>query len=626
MADVVKTEAIAKAVVSESIAAAPTAGAEATAVEMIKRAGESNWAEGFRYGAEHQVAREDVFGRIDQIGADRDATTGARVRAAGSPEEARHNAATTAADLAFKFKDQGYDGLGIGEKTTVRTRIEGAILQSPRLAAEYNRLTPTEKNSFLLRLAKDNVYSGEVTRVLSEFSQKSGIDDSASDKQIILDQKTTEQAVKQSELADAQRRLRAIETRLSAFDSSTTPPGPKSVEMERIRAAIPTLQAEAANFQQQVEDKTFRLAQLQQEREQALRPVVRGATVAIRPLADIDTEIGIVRGELQTANQGLNARTADINKLPLLEQEQADLENKRLDLAREESEKSIAKGKVDSEFARAQRDYQDALILRQRQEQDIVDSLNGVFSEAARGLVDKQIEALGQQFEASLSKIKTEGLSADQKALLDQLHERWMRVLPNRRFGGRSQPRRVLNQAQINTDFNTLMTSGDEAFIRSVLLTTENPNTPGTNYTPDQITELFKNKEFMETARPDALEKLVAHKAIIGGVEPADVYAITTSRWGENLITNALKTNDAFRGQLEGMYGKDAIDQPGFTEKLRREAQNNPNLLTIITLMLAGAGGAVVGAPLLGTLGAGALAAGSLRAGLASSGQNRMFG
>lgn len=626
MADVVASEAISKAVVSERIGANPRMGSDkAVAAEMIKRANESNWRESLTFSAETQVNRDEVLGRVDQIGSERDAS-GKRTRSAGSPEEKRFNDATRAAELALKLGEKGYDGLTPGEKTTVTDSIKRTVLQNPSLSKEFNGLNPAKKQEFLERIARDKSYAKEVNSALKTFSEGEVLDNSASVKQDALDQARIDQAVKQSELDDTQRRLDAIDVRLKAFDITATPPGAQAQEMERIRANLTTLQAEAANFQQEMDDKNFRLGQLQQERQAALQGQnqARGGSYTGRSVSDIDVDIATVRGELQTSTSNYNSRAAEINKLPQLEQQEQKLEQDRVELAKEKGNKENEKSKADIIFSKAQRELQDALDRRTRQEEEIVASLEGVFSTATMELIDKQIEAYGQQFEESLKHVNTEGMSADQKAVIAALEQRWVKVINKRRFGGRTEPRRVIDKAKVNIDFNTLMAGGTEIYMRDVLSEAINPAT-GAIYTPAEIDKLIKSEDFVNTAQPEAIKQLIARKAVVGGIEPSDVYQITHSSWGQEVIGGAIKTNEDFRKAVSELMGENALDDPNFMQRLANEAENHPSLLaTLATALVAGIGVAT-GAGVVGIAGAGAAGVGTLGGAMYRRG-SKMFG
>lgn len=616
--DITQTEAVAKAVVKEGITTGATAGVDAVAAEMIKRGEDANFREGLGFTSEIPISRDEVFGRIDQIGTGRD-NDGNRTRS--HDEQRRFSEASDAANLIFKFKELGFDKLGLAEQNAITERIENAILQNPRLAAEYRGLsTDADRTKFKQRLAADKAFSTEVARILSEFAKKGNLDGSAQDKSYEVGQKQLEHDISVSELQDVRRRISTTQATIDSFDESQ-PTHTKLIELN---------------------NATTELAQKQQALANALRDQrVAGATAQgtlegraqiITPGNRINTEgVNIAGQRMAEATAAANADQLRLEieelkaKIARLEQQRESAQQQRKQLTEEESVKRLAEGKANIELIKAQRDYHDAVELRKRQEEQIVDSMNSVFTEATKKLIDKQVEAMGAQFEESLRQIKTEELSVDQKTLITALENRWF-TAPPRRFGGRTQPRRQLNQALINTDFNTLMTTGDEGYIRFILLQTENPATPGTNYTDTQITELFKNESFMKQTRPKALEKLVAAKAMVGGIEEVDVYKITTSTWGEGLIKNALAKNNEFRNQINEMMGSGALDRPDFMEKLRREAEHNPGLLAILAAILGGAAGSVVGAPLAGGLGLAALAAGGTRAGIGYARSGRMFG
>ncbi len=622
--EVTNTEAISRAVVQERMGKVTAdAHRDAVAGEMVRRADEANWREGLQFGAEREVSRQDVFSAVDQIGAERD-IVGKRVRNPGSDEETRHRNATAAAELSLKFSEKGYVGLDQGEKDKVRAKITNIVLQNPALDSEFRALSIADQRVFLERIANDNAYVAEVKNALNTIAENPSLDDSASEKQLVLDQRTTEQAVKKSELVDVQRRLTAVESRLKAFDISTTPPGAQSQEMDRIRAALPTLQVEAASYQQEMKDLNFRLGQLQVESQGVPTVLKQGTTYIGRSKIDINNDVVAARNSLKSATDNFNQRVAEINKLPLLEQEQERLEDQRLNLARDEAEKKIAASQAEGNLTRAQREFQDALERRQRQEQELVASLDRVFSTGAMELFDKQIEAYGEQFEESLKSVNTEAMSEDEKAVIKGLEGRWQKTILKRRFGGRTEPRRVEDKAKINNEFNSAMTD-DDAYLRTVLSETINPRT-NNPYTVTEVDTIFANEDLMKKIKPEVFGRLIARKAVVGGIEIADVYELADRTWGKDVIKVAIANNDEFRKLADQLIGKGAVDQPDFMEKLKREAENHPGLLAALAAALAAAGGAVIGAGFLGAAAGGALAGGAARAGASYNKGNQMFG
>ncbi len=626
MADVVQTEAIAKAVVRESIDTSGPNRTEAVSLRTIELAEQGHWREALKFGSEPPVSREGVFGRIDQIGAKRNERTGKKERAsrgdeAGSSEQQRFNRANDAAELAFRYLEKGYKGLeDDADKSKILGYIELAVKRNPKLAEEFDKIQGDEakKKAFLERLASDNVIVSEVRAALNKFAQKPDIDDSAAGKEFDYIRLRDEHGVTSSELTDVNRRYEYVKNTLASYDEMNTDHR-RFDELRNANSQLPVKESALATAEEEERLAQAALDGKLDERATA----IRGGAVATE---GVDTKAE--RERLARAKSGVakarSDRDAVKDEIARLEQERQMLEQQRRDLEREWHDKSVADGEANLNMLKAQRDWQDALSLRQRQEQDIADSLEGVFTEGAIQMMDKQIDALGEKYAQALQEVEEERTSKDEKAFFAALKNE-LTMEKARRFGGRTNPRRVINKANVNTYFTKLMKDGDEAFFTEVMSKAIDPET-GIEYAPDKIKQLLANREFMEKNSPEAIKRLVAAKEITGGVEQMDVRLIMESGWGKDIISNAAKFNKEFRSQVDSLLGEGLLDQPDFMEKLRREAVNHPNVMAAILAGLVGVtGGAIVGfgIPAVAAAAAGGVAG---RAGMGLNAQNRLFG
>lgn len=619
--DVSPAEAVSKSVIKESITATPTAGTpDAIAAQIVQMTEQGNWRDGLKISSETPVNRGAILGKVEQIGAERDPATGARNR--NATEQLRYDAAKSAAELALKFTDKGYDGLSGPEQTRLRDAAENMIAQSPHLFKEFDALSPAQKTEFVLRHLKDQKYASELRGLLVGIEKAPTISETAlAERNDNLEAKKIDRSVRDSELQDVQRRLDAVKTRLDEFARPAGgTAGTQAQEIDKIKASLPTLQVEVQDFTQKAQASEHKITLLQQEYTASL---VKGSTG--RAAVDVGNDLTAEQGNLQNFTNEANKRIAEMNRLPQLLQEEKQLEVDRATLAREQSDKQVAKGQADVAFAKAQREYQDALSLRQAQEDALVSNLEGVFGEASKGLLNDQMQQAADKFTDALAEAKKLAASEDQKALYTTMERRWVRVDNGRRFG-RSRPRRVINESQTNEDYNTLLTQGPEKYMRTVLAKTEKPGTaPPRVYDASEIDALIADKDFMATMQPEAIKQVFARKEIIGGFEPADIYTITQSAWGGDLIDQARASNAEFRNKANQLLGAGAVDQPDFEERLKREAERHPNLVALLLGSLVGVGGAVIGAGTLGVGAAGIAAAGAIAKGSYSKG-NKMFG
>src|SRR3989344_331025 len=121
-----------KAILRESLTATGGTPREQAAREAGKRivdkVKEGEWREALEAGDRKKpIEQKTIDRKLDEIGVERDAA-GKKFRASGSEEEKRFNRAKSAADLAKKAVDQGYDKLDSAtEQPKLRAVIEDKI-------------------------------------------------------------------------------------------------------------------------------------------------------------------------------------------------------------------------------------------------------------------------------------------------------------------------------------------------------------------------------------------------------------------------------------------------------------------------------------------------------------------
>lgn len=578
-------EVIPKAIVRESIPATPAAGsAEAVARSISKKVDEGAWKAGLEELKKERIKPSAIGEKAEQIGINRDPATGKKDRT--PEEEDRFTKFQQNAELAKKFLDQGFDKLTPVEKTT----LLGGVLTEARaqgaLAAELNKMSPAQQRAFAERILRDPQYAAKVqeslTGLLDPDQKLSNDIVGAQDK---FDEKELEKQEKQEEIDDVDRRLTPINERIKAFErpAGGVPPGAKAKEMDdlraeipRLRAALPTLQRNEKVAQSKVDDLTeeFRASQM------------RGWTG--RPTSDIFTELGGAKTELRTAQEDHAKTAGEIQKLKDLEIEEQTLEEQKQSLDREKRERRVEFDKIDLEFKKRQRILEDAKSVRTSQEEDLVDGVANIYSEAARNLFDEQMRAADTALQEELVALKAKTQDQNEQAMLNELQERWLGPEKTRRvgiIGARKEVKyRPIDKTQVEADFSVLMGGGPKEVMKNMLRTQINPAT-GANYTPAEADALVSNKEYTDKMQPDVVKQLLARKLMTGPLQPEDVHGIVNADWGQGMITAAVEKNNEFKKAVEEALGTGALNSPNFFERFGNEVQKTPILLWLLALV-----------------------------------------
>lgn len=569
-------------------AAPATASRERMATQMVTALNERGFRASLEVSREPKVEGRKIGEKINQIGVER-GVDGAKNR---TPEEQRRfDDASRLSETASKFLEKGWEtppnrgGLTLRERAAVRSFVLNEVMRRPDLAREYRALTaPADQEAFIERHIKDPRFAEKLRANLAEISQSPDLPDTVSDKLDLVSEKELEETDKNAEITDVDRRITSVQTRLDAFarPGGAAAMGPKAQELETLRTDLTTMQTDLKTHTKSYNDATHRLQMLDQEREATLiSPGVPGR----RPITEIDTDIGNVRTNQTDARSEVDRLTSSMGRIPQLEQEEQQLEEQNRGLVKERSDRQAELNKITLELSKRKREYQDAHSVRESAEQDIVDGLKSVWGDAANEMINEDIAILIQQADAQIEQAKTDSKNNASKAILDTITRRLTRVEVRNRWGRRRE-RNVIDKAETQRQFDSLMQMGPEHVMRDLLSHTRNPATNAL-YTTNEISALLKNSEFISESQSGVVTQILTRKLLTGGIADQDIFTLTNSDWGNGLIETAIAKNDVFRKAVEDAMGKDALNKPGFAKRLAYEMGNKRNLLM---LLLLGAG------------------------------------
>lgn len=587
-----KQQAVVEAVMSKGIERTTPPASEEQKVARAMRLSldQGNAREALKIATEPEVDNKNLSKRIEQIGVERD-NAGKKTR---TPEEQqRYDRAKDALDISQRFLKEGFDKLSTAEQTSIKATVIEQINKNPVLAEKYRNMTADEQRDYVLALVKDPQNAEKAREILSEVGKGPELLDLVADAKDKVSEKTLERDIKAEEVADVQRRSDAVDARLRDFErpAGGGALGEKAKELDKLKTDLPQMEARISQLTITGQGKAGELQRLQQEYAASLS---RTANPNIRDSQTLAGLITQAEGELVNIQNEVAKLNGDIAKIAAFEEEEKVLERSKKDIGIEMREAKLELGKKELDLAKVQREYDDALSLRESQEMDIVNGLEGVFANAAIEVLNKRVEEAYHQFDTSLKELRDKATTSAEKAIIDAIEIRHKRVITVRRFG-RTEQQAVIDKAKNFRDFNLLMKDGSEAYMKALISGAKNPET-NVLYTPDEVEKLMENKELMEKMQPEAIKELIAKRLMIGKISEGDAYFITTSKWGEEMLDKAITTNQNFRDTINRLGGEGVIDNPGFMKRFGREV----GAASLLSLILAG----VVSAPVLSALAA----------------------
>jgi hypothetical protein len=565
---------------------APTPGSkEAYAKKMLDLIDQGQSRQALETARTPQVNRIGLATRVDDMGYHRDAASGEKdypgTRGDLATERGRHDEAIKYRDIAVKFIDHGYDaapgttgGLTVREQNTLRDLVRDQVNVNPDQKAAFD--AATDKTKFLEDIIRDPKYAPKVREALQRFVQREALQDTVSEKADVLREKGIDREARNSELEDINRRLMIVTTQQGDFLRATPavplPPGAgaKALALDTARTEIVNERTDLAARIADRDSVTGAIRQLEMDKRTApaTTPAIIGAA-SVRTKAMIDVEIAAKQSDLvnaetdvATARTRVEGRQATIAEL---EGQEAALETQRQQLETEKAAKKAELDKAELAVTKAQREHVDIIAQRPGQEMDIVNELKGVFAEGANEVLNEEIRALAEKYDAVIEEFKQKAKEGHERAFWEQEDKRYVLATGGAR-GARS-----VDISRVNGDFGILMTRGQEAYVRQVLTNAINPDT-GARYQPAEIDARIADKDFMDAVKDKATTLILARKDMLkGGISKQDAYAIATSTWGRQLLEDAYNNNDQARDIINKNGGRDALNNPNFLARVKKE-------------------------------------------------------
>lgn len=508
-------------------------------------------------------------------------------------ERIRFGEAKKLTSLGKDYLEKGFDPLDPARKTEIRKAIEGVYNLWPDGKLVLDGMSPTDKQAFLDRVAKDPEFVEKVRSAYERATDPSNLlqDNVSEVKKESLDAGRKAKA-KQDEIDANNGRRTANDAMLEQFADRTAHGGirgAKLVELENINNELPTLNSDLEDNQERYEAAREDVRQLEQ---------LRGFTMMRgEDIAGINTQISQRSVEVRALKREITRINGVLQRKTSLESELRNLSDSREQLANATDTLKGEFEQLQETQARSQANLASAKSVRGTQEEGYLDGLRGVFSDAtAEYALDKKQAADDAERRVIDDEI-AKAVDPAEKALLQGMQNFDSDTIQESGFWKFKTRKsvRILNKVKIDGSFDNLVKvgGGPKEAIKAELI--------ANGISLADAEAKVNDAEFVAKMQPQFLEKLVSKKLQVGGMTEEDARRVVESDWGDGLIQKALAKNEQVNSALNELVNKGVITGTS-AESLRK--LSGKNLLWILAMIL--------GSVAVGGLGAASLAAGAI--------------
>lgn len=499
-----------------------------------------------------------------------------------SATEQRFKQASQSEQLSRELVEKGYDSLTPTQKNRARAVVERAISINPILKDQLPT-DPVRKEEVLVKVLKDPELAHEIIAAYSErVDPTQKLQDQVSEVKQKLEETTKSEKDKKIELRDTTTSLGENSHEIARFDLTAD----KGIELTQLTTELPGLKEDLEN-----KNNELRLAEenIAIYKQQMLYQTMAGNDTSKieAALQEAIRQAGRVRGEKTAINIKINRHSSLIEEKRKLESERTSLEQKKLQLSTELTGITKERVRLQAEFATAQ-------MTRESEEEQFVNGVNGILSEATFRYLQEQLTKADNAQRKVVEEMLQKATSETEKKYLTGLLSRYERpksptILDSRK----TQP----NTYNIDSDTTILLSNdptlgGPEGLLRKQLL--------DQGLTAAQVDEQMANKEFVEKMQPRAVESLLSAKLKSGKLSADEAEKIIRSPWGEGMIDKAIQGNQKIKDTIESLRAQGKI-KGDLKEMLR--AMDKQSLLSFLLLILGAAALGVVGVGAVGAAG-----------------------
>lgn len=559
-------EAAARAVLEKAPVAPPPPGSAQEAAGKIRgklqEQGPRSAVEAMRQRAPIEQRKIDEL--ADQnIGTERNAD-GSKKRPAGSEVEKRFDDAQKYAKLSKDLLEQGYDRLTVAQKGEARKFVEQAIKAWPEgnnLFVGPPPMAATDKQAIIEAVLKDPELLVKARSVFEQTIDSSrALQDTVSEAGTKLDEAKKIETDKKAAISRNNTEKTTVEAELKQFQTTGGIDGPKLARLKAIEAALPTLTSDLRTKQNQIADARDTIKDLEYSRRVALNRGVDTTT--------IDGELTAKRSESRTLQTEITDIETQINEKVSLESDRTTFEQKKQQLEEERIQLNEELKTLTQERIRVQAEFATAKLSRASQEQDFVDSLKGVTSEATMQYLEEKVAAAELVQRQLLEEEKARAVDPAEKVVLDAILTRWDKEVEKESFWSGTRYKTVeFKKEKIDIDFGTMISAKDpKPVIRDMLI--------ASGMSAADADAKLSDPEFMNKVQPKVVERLITRKLQTGKITEQEGRVIKESDWGETAVTAAIQNKKGLKAMFDELRAEGAL-KGGIKEWYKRKSGGN---------------------------------------------------
>lgn len=354
-------------------------------------------------------------------------------------------------------------------------------------------------------------------------------------------------------------------------------------ELQRILLEAQTTEGGTTSTKNKVEDvlrlypgQISELKDLIETTERKAREMTEGTGT----FTELNTTLKDARADTARIRQEIATLKGQEDELKALENEERISQERVKSLEAEKREILERQQLKESASQRAQREYDAAKEAHLLDEKTFTEKMGASWGRASNEIISQQMEQAFRIFGEELEGAREVSKSEHERVFLTTIQNTYLGPEKTRHKGfgpfRRTETYRPLDKSAVLRDYSLLLRQGDVPFVRSLFSRTTNPDT-NQCFTDDEINDIFeKNPDLIKKARPEAVKQLLARKVLLGGMTHEDIYIVSTSEWGKDMIQQGLDQNVEFRRAVEQVMGAEALSRHGFADRFKQEMAKHP--------------------------------------------------
>lgn len=534
---------------------------------------------------------------------------GKKDREGGSRAETRFNQAKAAEAAGRKFIEHGWDPtkLNTNEQKFIKDSVKAVIESWPDGKAFIDSLPVASRSAAVDTMIIDMLQNPDMKPAVQKIF--AGVFDEAKIREHITTEagaKLAREKAKQSaidgEITIITGKITTNATELGEYDPTKT----KGKDLAKLDSEAALAQHSQAEAKSKIDDINSNIA-TNQSYLRRLNPSHPSFATDKKTLED---EISLLKGEKTIQEKALKEATDKLVQRQLLIQEKQQLQEERKRLSEEKAALEKQKDDIDDAVNRANTEFASQQSRHEKTEEQIVNELQSVFTDAAREyLIQKvtKLETARQELIDKEAKEKEESkdkVSDDEKKLGKYLDNYWMRDISNRGALKKwwNPNNKEFDRKGINTSYKEMITAGPDQVLWQLLRGSDSTKFPNRTAAETWINDPA-NSAVVERMRVQVAEQLITRRLQTGSITEGDARFIASSTWGKDAIDVAIKRKSDIQTQINKLK-ESGIIKGNVGEWVYEQVRKNPVFwLSLIfgSAAFSAIGSAVIGAGLLTT-------------------------